>query len=197
MEQIESGTGVRAAAMPAFADLATWDEVVSRRDDSFELVEGVPTMAPGERPRNRTAGTFLAGLLNADRREWVAVTDLDVTMTSGARPTVRRPDVVVVRPEVARRSDGPGRVAAAEVLFVAEVVSPSSVERDLVTKRREYAQAGIPAYLVVDLRADPGTLTLYDGVGADGGYAPSPSGAAVTVTIDFHRIDVAAEDLLA
>ncbi len=184
------------ARMPTYADLAAWDAVVSRREDSYELVEGIPTVAPGESPKNRTAGTFLAGLLNADRREWVAVTDLDVTLTSGHRPTVRRPDVVVVRPEVARRGQGPGRVEAGEVLFVAEVVSPSSVERDLVTKRREYAGAGIPGYLVVDLREDPGRLTFYARGDAKGSYAAVVSGASVTVTVDGHEIDIAVGDLL-
>ena len=186
----------RPARMPTYADLAAWDAVVSRREDSYELVEGIPTVVPGESPKNRTAGTFLAGLLNADRREWVAVTDLDVTLTSGHRPTVRRPDVVVVRPEVARRGQGPGRVEAGEVLFVAEVVSPSSVERDLVIKRREYALAGIPGYLVVDLRAEPGRLTFSARRDADGSYAAAAPGVSVTVTVDGHDIDIEVGDLL-
>ncbi len=182
--------------LPRYADLAAWDAVVSRRDDSYELVEGVPTMAPGESPRNRIAGTLLAGVLNAGRRRWIAGTDLDVTLAGDPAPTVRRPDVVLVRPEVGRR-DGSGRVDAADVVLVAEVVSPSSVERDFVTKRREYAQVGIPAYLVVDLRAESGTLTLYELVDARGTYEVSQSGSAVTVTIDGHPVAIEVDDLLA
>ena len=34
--------------------------------------------------------------------------------------------------------------------LVIEVVSPDDPQRDLVTKRREYAQAGIPEYWIVD-----------------------------------------------
>lgn len=188
--------GHEPGRLPTYADLAAWDEAVSRHEDSYELVEGVPTMAPGESPKNRTAGTLLAGLLNADRREWIAVTDLDVTLASGSRPTVRRPDVVLVRPQTARRSQGPWRVEAAEVLLVAEIVSPSSLERDLVTKRREYATAGIPAYLVVDLRTEPGALTLYDRRDAIGQYAQTSTSGSVSVTIDGHRVNVQVSDLL-
>lgn len=194
---VESGIveAHESAGMPRYADLATWDAVISRRQDSYELVEGVPTMAPGESPRSRTAGTLLAGVLNAGRRQWIAVTDLDVTLTEGPAPTVRRPDVVLVRSEVARREE-PGRVDATDVVLVAEVVSPSSVERDLVTTCREYAQAGIPAYLVVDLRAQPGALILHELGDAGGTYAVAQSGASVTVTVDGHRIAIAVSDLL-
>lgn len=192
----EADIEAAGVAMPTFADLRTWDDVVSHREDSYELIEGVPTMAPGESFTNRGAAALLVGLLNAERGEWVAVTDMDVTLREDPAPTVRRPDVVVAR---GRRSDGlpPARLLADEVLFVAAVVSPSSVERDLVTKRREYAEAGIPSYLVVDLRAEPGALTLLEQVDADGGYTASPSGAAVTVAIDGSRIDVAVQDLQA
>ena len=192
---VESELEFPAAPMPRLADLQAWDQGLCRREDSYELVEGVPTMAPGESFINRGAATLLAGLLNADRGDWVAVTDMDVTLRDGPAPTVRRPDVVVAR---RRRGESlpPARLLADEVLFVAEVVSPSSVERDLVTKRREYSEAGIPAYLVVDLRAEPGALTLYEQVEADGGYVASPSGSTVTVIVAGRRIDIAVDDLL-
>ncbi len=38
--------------------------------------------------------------------------------------------------------------------LVVEVVSPDDPERDLMTKRREYAQAGIPEYWIVDPRTE-------------------------------------------
>ena len=63
----------------------------------------------------------------------------------------------------------PGRICEPDLLFLAdandprrqdaywtgadlvlEVVSPDDPQRDLVTKRREYAQAGIPEYWIVD-----------------------------------------------
>jgi Uma2 family endonuclease len=71
----------------------------------------------------------------------------------------------------------PGKIREPDLLFVAstndprrqnaywtgadlviEVVSPDDPTRDLVTKRREYAQAGIPEYWIVDPQAE--TLTV-------------------------------------
>jgi len=47
--------------------------------------------------------------------------------------------------------------------LVMEVVSPDAPERDLVEKRREYAEAGIPEYWIVDPRDRSVTvLTLVD-----------------------------------
>jgi len=42
--------------------------------------------------------------------------------------------------------------------LVVEVVSPDDPQRDLVTKRSEYAQAGIPEYWIVDPQAE--TITV-------------------------------------
>jgi Uma2 family endonuclease len=42
--------------------------------------------------------------------------------------------------------------------LVIEVVSPDDPQRDLVTKRSEYAQAGIPEYWIVDPQAE--TITV-------------------------------------
>jgi len=51
-------------------------------------------------------------------------------------------------------------VTVADVLLVAEIVSPGSEGVDTVTKRNEYAAAGIPQYWVVD--QDPAqTVTMH------------------------------------
>jgi Uma2 family endonuclease len=54
------------------------------------------------------------------------------------------------------------------LLLVVEIVSPGSETMDEVTKRREYARAGIPQYWVVD-RDDALTVTLYR-LAPDGAY---------------------------
>ncbi|OGO40204.1 MAG: hypothetical protein A2Z04_00640 [Chloroflexi bacterium RBG_16_57_9] len=46
--------------------------------------------------------------------------------------------------------------------LVMEVVSPDDPERDLVTKRQEYAQAGIPEYWIVDPQAETITVLVLD-----------------------------------
>jgi Uma2 family endonuclease len=66
-------------------------------------------------------------------------------------------------PDVSVWSKAPPRgvwLAVAELLLVIEIVSPGSEAMDEVTKRREYALAGIPQYWVVD-RDDALTVTLY------------------------------------
>ena len=59
----------------------------------------------------------------------------------------REPDVVYLTPEQNTRA-GEAFTRAAEL--VAEVVSRDDPERDYVTKRREYAAAGIPEYWILD-----------------------------------------------
>lgn len=47
--------------------------------------------------------------------------------------------------------------------LVVEIVSPDDPDRDWITKRREYAQAGIPEYWIVDPRS--GTISVLTLVG--------------------------------
>ena len=77
---------------------------------------------------------------------------------------------------------------------MAEIVSPDRPERDLVDKRADYAEAGIPEYWIVDPRHDTITvLTLAagayveHGVYARGDTATSPrlDGLAVDVASTF------------
>jgi Uma2 family endonuclease len=56
----------------------------------------------------------------------------------------------------------------AGLLLAIEIVSPGSETMDEVTKRREYALAGIPRYWVVD-RDEAQTVTLYR-LSVDGAY---------------------------
>jgi Uma2 family endonuclease len=47
--------------------------------------------------------------------------------------------------------------------LIVEVISPDDPNRDLITKRREYAQAGIPEYWIVDPRQETLTVLALDG----------------------------------
>lgn len=72
----------------------------------------------------------------------------------------REPDVVfMLREHAARRSDAFWDGAD----LVMEVVSDDDRRRDLETKRREYAQAGIPEYWIVDPRDRRITVLRLDG----------------------------------
>jgi Uma2 family endonuclease len=75
-------------------------------------------------------------------------------------------------PDLSVWSEAPPRgvwLSVADLLLVIEIVSPGSEAMDEVTKRREYATAGIPRYWVVD-RDDALTVTLYQ-LSAEAAYA--------------------------
>ena len=115
----------------------------------------------------------------------------------------REPDVFVLRPGV--RFAGQRFPGVDKVLLAVEVVSPSrkSVRRDRVTKRAEYAEAGIPEYWIVDRRHPDGpqvlVLTLTggaDGYVEAGVYRPGDSAASVALpglTFDVAALFAAAE----
>lgn len=101
----------------------------------------------------------------------------------------REPDVLVLRDRADPRYQDRFWLGAD---LVAEVVSPDRPERDLVDKRADYAEAGIPEYWIADPRHDTVTvLTL-----AAGGYVEhgvhSRGDTAVSPLLDGFAIDVAA-----
>src|SRR5699024_2214339 len=63
--------------------------------------------------------------------------------------TVRAPDVVVTTNAIVRAN--PSGLVAADVPLAVEVMSGGSRRTDRVTKLREYAEAGIADYWIVDL----------------------------------------------
>ena len=73
--------------------------------------------------------------------------------SSGIRQTVRVPDVVVVATGLAEANLA--RVEASDVRVAVEILSPGTRRTDQVTKRAEYADAGIPHDWLVDLDGAP------------------------------------------
>ncbi|MCY3992666.1 MAG: Uma2 family endonuclease [Caldilineaceae bacterium] len=101
----------------------------------------------------------------------------------------REPDILFMRSEHDdRRSDRFWEGAD----LVMEVVSPDDPERDKVTKRREYAQSGIPEYWIVDpAGASISVLTLQGKEYALHGEFVSGE-AATSVLLDRFTVEVAA-----
>lgn len=93
--------------------------------------------------------------------------------------TLREPDVVYLRPERVRDLRRPPDGAD----LVMEVVSdsPEDRRRDLVVKRHEYAQAGIPEYWIVDLQERQITVLTLDGqtYREHGVFAPGSDASSV------------------
>lgn len=101
----------------------------------------------------------------------------------------REPDVLLLRNRADPRLEDRYWLGAD---LVAEVVSPANPDRDLVEKRADYAEAGIPEYWIADPRDETvRVLRLEDGAYQEvgiygrGNAAPSPS-------LEGLRVDVAA-----
>ena len=139
--------------------LEQWDTIELDGTRRWELSEGIPIMSPRPHPMHQRTAHRLTRLLNdALPRDLEALPEVEVTTDSSFPPSVRTPDVVVVPRHVAAQPSP--RVAAADVVLVAEIVSPGSRGTDFVMKLHEYAKAGIPHYWIVDPAGAPGEQFL-------------------------------------
>ncbi|HEY8599381.1 MAG TPA: Uma2 family endonuclease [Thermomicrobiales bacterium] len=94
-----------------------------------------------------------------------------------ARPggSAREPDILFVSREHRDRLTPQRLVGPADLIV--EVISPESVRRDQVEKRREYAAAGVTEYWLVDPRPSVTPLVIYRS-GEAGDYLPVAPDAA-------------------
>ena len=93
---------------------------------------------------------------------WAVIHNLDINLELVAADEPgfsRRPDLIILEDRAGERADDEGRmVRASEVAVVVELVAADTRRIDLVDKRRDYADAGIPNYWIVDID-DPISLT--------------------------------------
>lgn len=127
------------AYLELFADVAEVPQ--------YEVVDGQPVVSPSPGGAHQRCVRALLLLLHeaCPPGHEVMVAPWDWVLWELPRLTVRQPDLVVVRSGLAA---GP-RLTTAPLLAV-EVLSEGSFERDAVTKRSEYAEAGLDDYWVVD-----------------------------------------------
>jgi Uma2 family endonuclease len=127
----------------------TVDDLESMPEDGrrYELIGGAIVMTPAPEPlHQRVAGGVYRRLQDAcPPGHEVFISPVDFDLPGGQRV---EPDIIVV-PDA---SVGEKRLAGAALLVV-EIVSPGSATNDRVTKRQVYAEAGVPAYWIVDPRA--------------------------------------------
>jgi Uma2 family endonuclease len=126
----------------------TIDDLDDRAAGRTEIIDGSLHVSPPPFCRHTIIENNLPALLRAllpdDLR---AFTGAGVHRVSGTTRWLV-PDTVVVRADaVARRPD---YLAPEDVVVVVEVVSPSSVTHDRVTKRALYAEMGIEHYWIVE-----------------------------------------------
>ncbi|VDR37225.1 Uncharacterized protein conserved in cyanobacteria [Tsukamurella paurometabola] len=150
-----------------------------------ELQEGVLIVSPSPVPRHQKAGFRLGLALHPQVPDGVEIVpDVDVIVASGFPPTVRRPDLVIVTASI--ETD----IVAADVVLVVEILSPGTRRQDLVTKRSEYADAGIPHYWIVDLDGGPSIEALRL---EDGAYIGEVVTGVLETTVPFDvRVDLTA-----
>lgn len=143
--------------MLAFTEsFATHDDYLAwldtRPDDEYyEVVDGIPVMSPGaSRPHQRCA-MRLSLLLNAalPPDHEVLAAPFDWVLWEHPRLQVREPDLLVCTMD----GDLNARSIDTPPLLAVEVLSATSIERDLIAKRRDYALAGLDHYWVVDVEA--------------------------------------------
>jgi Uma2 family endonuclease len=134
----------------------TVDDLHALPDDGprYELIDGSIIVSPSATIDHNTIGRWIAnGLEESAPDGYVFGTDQSTTIDDYNEP---RPNVVVARTTQLRRTPFPIEHA----LLVVEVVSPSSVLRDLETKRALYARAGVPSYWLIEPDEEKPTIRL-------------------------------------
>lgn len=101
---------------------------------------------------------------------------------------MREPDLLVLLPQ---HQHYRGKKFWTGADLVVEVVSPDDPDRDLVTKRADYAELGVPEYWIVDPR-DESLLVLTLDAGAYRETRHTRGEAAVSTLLPDLRVDVAA-----
>lgn len=138
-------------------DLTEW-HALPHDDRRCELVEGVLSVTPSPTGRHQWAADELRHALRAALPpECCALSAVGVIIEGDPTPTVRVPDVVVLRRDAV--DDSPV-LDPRDVLAVVEVMSPGSRRLDRMVKLAEYAMAGIPRYAIVD-QGPPVVLTVF------------------------------------
>ncbi len=134
------------------------DDYLALPDDGrqYEVVEGILIVNPSPMPRHQLVLYELQRAVSPILPDDYVLlqSPIDWVLRAEAPAQIRQPDAVVVA-----RSELGGRNLDRPPLVAIEVLSPSSGERDLIIKRRAYAEAGCRHYWIID-PAMPAALAL-------------------------------------
>ncbi|MGW4209971.1 Uma2 family endonuclease [Lentzea sp. NPDC004789] len=160
--------------------LADYDAMSEDDCRRHELVDGALVEMPArDVPHQRALVQLVHQFAEQLPDDLDVVHSFDVLLKDGARPLMRKPDVVVAPHKLFH--DDVTRFDAADVVLVAEILSEESEDVDLRVKLREYAAAGIPNYWVVALD-DPVSMAAYSL--ADGRYELAVGGSRWIDVVD-------------
>jgi Uma2 family endonuclease len=143
----------------------TIDDLAELPDGNrYEILDGSLIMSPAPDSLHGRVTTLLARLLDraAPTDLMISAAGFGVAVQDGRGYCV--PDIVaLVETALDRRVQA---LSPADVPLAVEVVSPTSSSRDRVSKRHEYAAAGIRHYWIVDPDKQTLTVLSLDGRGA-------------------------------
>lgn len=139
-----------ALAMPASYHAGPWtiDEVLDLPDNGmrYELVNQRLVSSPVPPKPHQMAAKLLEQILEAAApKKLEANRDVNLQI----RDALLIPDVMVATSDSLRGPEP--TMDPADVVLVAEILSPGNTEFDRMWKPRQYAEGGIPVYLEVEL----------------------------------------------
>jgi len=144
---------------PDLMTLEQWDALEVSHTWRWELSEGSIIMSPRPQLSHQRISRQLTRLLQDHLPDGLeALPEIEVTTKASFPPSVRDPDISVIRSHAVHGRMV--RVPAADVALVVEIVSPGSRSMDHVMKLYEYAKAGIEHYWIVDAEAPTGEWFL-------------------------------------
>jgi Uma2 family endonuclease len=164
---------------------------ILREDDRVELIQGeIVEMAPIGRRHMAFAGNLnqlLAARLVGRAIVWM---QNPIVLSEDTEP---RPDIAVLRRRPVPYKE---REAWAEDAFLIIEVADSSLAYDRSTKRRFYADAGIPEYWVVDCTAE--AIEVHSGPGPEGYRDVIRVAGTATLTLQaFPDVELRTTDIFA
>jgi Uma2 family endonuclease len=134
----------------------------------YEIADGSLLVSPAPSVSHGRVNERLRRILERQAPPGTSVLAVGLGIDIHRRRTYYVPDLLIV-PESALEDGDADNLQPADVLLVAEVLSPSNAGKDLVQKRHDYAVAGIPRYWIVDPRDEtiivlalPDGATVYE-----------------------------------
>jgi Uma2 family endonuclease len=135
-----------------FGRVWTIDDLSGTPDDGnrYEIADGSLLVSPPPSIPHLKVNSRLRRMLDRQSPSSLFVIDCAAGIDIRRRTTCYIPDVMIVN--ASALATAKDVFHSADVLLVAEVLSPGNAGKDLVQKRHDYAAAGIPRYWIVDPR---------------------------------------------